>query len=242
MLGNFVQGLVDLVYPKICLACKKNLKAKANIDDIVCLECWTNIKRNVPPFCHFCGRHLERGNLKQGICPGCIKNNLQFDRAFSPCVYEGIIKELIHEFKYNNKDHLGKPLSKPMIEFVREYDLPIDYMDFIIPVPLHKTKMREREFNQAEILSNYLAKEFDKNILSNTLIRYRETLPQAELSENERLSNVKGSFCVREDGFLKGKNLLLVDDVLTTGATASEAAFVLKKAGANIVFVLTIAN
>lgn len=78
------------------------------------------------------------------MCPSCLKKKLHFDRAFSPCVYEGAIKELIHEFKYKNKDYLGSVLSKPMINFIEEYNLPMEYLDLIIPVPLHSTRLRER--------------------------------------------------------------------------------------------------
>jgi len=129
-----------------------------------------------------------------------------------------------------------------MIDFIREYDLPIGDMDFIIPVPLHKTRLREREFNQAEILSDCIAREFNKKVGGDYLIRNRATRTQTELEDGERLLNVRGSFSVKENGCVTGKNILLVDDVLTTAATSSEAASVLKDAGANIVFVLTLAN
>ena len=129
-----------------------------------------------------------------------------------------------------------------MIEFVREYDIPMDFIDFIVPVPLYKTRLREREFNQAQILSNYIAGEFNKTVLPDSLMRSRNTKTQTELEMDERLLNVKNSFSVAKKDNIKGKNLLLVDDVLTTAATSSEAAYALKNAGANIVFVLTLAN
>lgn len=149
---------------------------------------------------------------------------------------------MIHEFKYKGKAHLAKPLSKLMTEFIREYDLPIDYLDFIIPMPLHKTRLREREFNQAEALSRHIATEFNKNLAPQALIRHRLTRTQTELPINKRFLNVKESFSVAASYDLRNKNVLLVDDVLTTGATSSEAAHTMKNAGANIVFVLTLAN
>lgn len=130
-----------------------------------------------------------------------------------------------------------------MIEFIKEYNLPVELVDFIIPIPLHKTRLREREYNQAQILSKHVALEFNKNLLANGLSRIRNTKTQTELADKERLLNVQGSFSVNNNrGEIKNKNILLVDDVLTTGATTSEAALTLKKAGANIVFVLTLAN
>jgi len=241
MLRRFFRGLTDIAYPKTCLACKSKLDAQTK-DDLLCEPCRLKIKRNMPPFCHACGRHLEKENRNKNICPGCLKRVLRFDRAFSPCLYEGVIKELIHEFKYKNKDYLGKPLSDIMTEFIKEYDLPIDYLDLIIPMPLHKTRLREREFNQAEILSSHIATEFNKELAKDALIRHRLTKTQTELPVDKRFLNVKDSFSVAGNWNLRNKNVLLVDDVLTTGATSSEAAFTIKNAGANIVFVLTLAN
>ncbi|MDO8663044.1 MAG: ComF family protein [Candidatus Omnitrophota bacterium] len=241
MLFRFIRRLTDIAYPKVCLACKRKLDA-FNTDGYICNGCRLKIKRNLPPFCASCGRHLEKKSLNKNICPACLKKRLHFDRAFSPCLYEGVTKELIHEFKYKSKDHLGKPLSKIMIEFIKEYELPVDYLDFIIPIPLHKARLREREFNQAEILSRQIALEFKKDLITDALYRHRLTKTQTGLATDKRFANVKESFFVSQDSDLKNKNILIVDDVLTTGATSSEAALSLKDAGANIVFVLTLAN
>jgi ComF family protein len=241
MLRRLINGLTDIVYPKKCLACKDKLK-NSSIDNLVCAQCWTGIKKNLPPFCSSCGRHLEKTNFAKAICPACQKNRHHFDRAFSPCVYTGAIKELIHEFKYKGKDYLGASLAKLMIEFIKEYDLPVRDLDFIVPMPLHKTRLREREFNQAEVLSRFIAAEFNKDLLTDTLIRHRPTKRQTDLETSQRLLNVKASFSVTGPDKLKGRNLLVIDDVLTTGATSSEAARALKEEGANIVFVLTLAN
>jgi len=241
MFRRLIDGFVDIIYPKTCVACKDKFTG-ASADNLICAKCWEKIKRNMPPFCHSCGRHLDKKSLGKNICPGCLRAKLHFDRAFSPCVYEGVIKELIHEFKYKNKDYLGSPLSKLMIQFIKEYRMPMDYLDYIVPVPLHKTKLREREFNQAELLSRHIANEFKKDLLTDLLYRHRHTKTQTELEIQQRLENVRNSFSVVKFRNIKGKNLLLVDDVLTTGATSSEAAATLKNAGANIVFVLTLAN
>ena len=241
MIERLVHGLRAIVYPKTCLSCRKKLAEKAD-DGFLCSQCRGKIKKNLPPFCVSCGRQLDKRWFAKNICPACQKNNLSFDRAYSPCAYEGVVRELIHKFKYNGKEHLGEPLSRLMSEFIREYSLPIDYIDCIIPVPLHKTRLREREFNQSEVLSRYLAQEFNKELVSNAIERFRHTRTQTELETHQRASNVKNSFRVTDPQAIKGKFILLVDDVLTTGATSSEAAAALKSAGANIVFVLTIAN
>ncbi|MFH0913549.1 MAG: ComF family protein [Candidatus Omnitrophota bacterium] len=240
MLCKFFNALTDIVYPKTCIACKKQLKGVSCVDNLVCRDCWEKIKRNSPPFCYRCGRHLERPT--KNICPGCVRKQLHFDRAFSPCVYEGIAKELIHTFKYQGRDYLGSTLSGLMVDFIEEYNLPIEVLDLVVPIPLHQTRLREREFNQAQILSQHIARAFNKPMAHDALKRLRHTKTQTELETRERLLNVKDSFAVTDKAEIKGKNILLVDDVLTTGATSSEAAYALKKTGANIVFVLTLAN
>jgi ComF family protein len=237
-----INGLVDIVYPKTCVICKKKIKGHGSIDNVICAECWGKVKKNLPPFCHCCGRNLHRTKSVKNICVACVKKPPHFDRAFSPCVYEGTIKELIHEFKYKNKEHLGSTLSRLMVEFIKEYNVPVEFLDLIVPLPLHKTRLREREFNQAQILSRHIAKEFNKEVSSDSLIRHRYTRTQTELNPEERILNVKDCFSVKEPEIIKNKNILLVDDVSTTQATSSEAAFALKESGANIVFVLTLAN
>lgn len=241
MLRRLIDGLVDIVYPKKCLACAKKLETRAK-DDFICGQCWGEIKINTPPFCRLCGKRLDIKRSFKNICASCVRKPLGFDRAFSPCAYEGVLKELIHNFKYRNKDYLGPMLSRLMIDFIREYNLEMDYLDLIVPMPLSKARLREREFNQAEILGKHIAMEFDKELECSALLRPFSRKPQAELKHDERFANVSGSFALNKKIPLRGKNILLIDDVLTTGSTASEAAQTLKKGGANIVFVLTLAN
>jgi len=242
MLRDILNGFLDFVYPKSCPVCRDKLLPEISVDELICAPCWTGIKRNLPPFCHCCGRQLTKERFSKNICNECARRKVHFDRAFSPCSYEGAVKKLIHEFKYKGKQRLGRPLSRLMIEFIKEYNLPIEYMDFILPVPLHKTRLREREFNQAGVLSSFLSEEFAKPVRDDILIRHRHTRTQTELDPGQRLKNVEACFSVRSKEGIQDKNVLLVDDVLTTSATSSEAALALKKAGANIVFVLTLAN
>jgi ComF family protein len=242
--GKMVRDVIDLVYPKTCLACKTKLEHRACVDSVVCAGCWAGIKKNQPPFCRTCGRHLEAPEAASGhTCSRCSRRQVHFDRAFSPCLYEGILKGLIHEFKYQGKDYLGKSLSRLLIEFIQEYNVPMQYIDTIIPMPLHPAKLREREFNQAEVLSRHVAAAFDKTMFPRALRRHRYTRPQVEMDqEQERLLNVQGSFSPDKKIDIRGKNILLIDDVLTTGATSSEGARALKQAGAAMVLVLTLAN
>ena len=244
MFSRLIYGLIEIIYPKRCLGCGKRLvgKHQSSVEEFICLNCQSLIKRNLPPFCRSCGRRLNPKACTSNICTSCIKNQMHFDRAFSPFLYEDTVRTLIHEFKYKRKDYLGEILANLMIDFIAEYSLPIDYLDLIIPIPLHKTKLREREFNQAQVLSEYIGKKFNKPVINNVLTRNRLTKTQTGMNNQERFLNAKGSFSLTDNFALEGKNILLVDDVLTTGATSSEASYVLKNAGANIVFVLTLAS
>lgn len=129
-----------------------------------------------------------------------------------------------------------------MNTFIKDYNLPIEYLDFIVPVPLHKSRQREREFNQAELLAQQIAGEFNKKIASDILIRSKATKTQTELTPEARRKNVEMSFLVTKPDLIKNTNLLLIDDVLTTGSTSNEAAKSLKEAGAKIVLLMTLAN
>jgi competence protein ComFC len=241
MLGSLFKGVKDLIYPNCCLACKNKIEP-AKEENLVCAACWEKIEKNIPPFCVSCGRRLDKKGMAKNICSGCLKVKFYFDRAFSPCLYTGTIKKLIHEFKYAGKDYLGKPLGELMNKFIKDYRLPVEYLDFIIPVPLHKSRMREREFNQAQVLSEQVASEFNKKMLPDVLVRNRPTRTQTELTFEERRKNVERNFTVKHAECIRGANLLLIDDVLTTGATSSEAAKTLKDSGARVIFVMTLAS
>jgi len=240
MLQDLFKGLKDLIYPNCCLICKN--KIESNKEDPVCSSCWGKIEKNLPPYCACCGRHLDTKAIEKNTCLHCLGEKFYFDRAFSPCEYTGNIKKLIHEFKYAQKDYLGKPLGSLMNMFIKDYCLPIEYLDFIIPVPLHKSRQREREFNQAEILSHEIGKEFNKTVVTDALIRNKATKTQTDLIFQQRRKNVENSFSVVKPDLIKDKNLLLIDDVLTTAATSNQAAKSLKSAGAKIVLLMTLAN
>ncbi|RJO65346.1 MAG: ComF family protein [Candidatus Omnitrophota bacterium] len=241
MFARLGKGLKDILYPPTCIACRKRLP-EDNADAPVCRQCYSAIKKNLPPFCYRCGRQLDIRRSVKNLCAECIRKTLHFDRALSPCKYEGVMKELIHAFKYRGKDYLGKDLGELMVDFIKEYGFDMKPIDLIMPIPLYRSKIREREFNQAQVLGDFVAKAFNKESICDGLIRHRQTRPQAELQGQARMQNIKGCFSLTSADLVKERNILLIDDVLTTGATASEAAAVLKKAGAHTIFVMTLAN
>lgn len=241
MWKKILEGTKDIIWPKRCFSCGRHLSDTQAVDTLICKNCWQEIKKNTPPFCRVCGRHLSQGHGRT-ICVACLKQKKHFDCAFSPCVYEGVLKELIHQFKYKGLDYLGKTLARLMIDFIKEYRLPIQYTDLLVPIPLSPERQREREFNQARVLAGCIAEEFRKDMADGLLRKTRATKSQAELAPQQRFDNIKGCFEVINPQAVKNKHIMLIDDVLTTAATSSEAALALKQAGAGMVFVMTLAN
>ena len=241
MLKGVLNHLVNIVYPKTCLVCHNPLENNG-IGNLLCFNCWQGVKRNRPPLCTVCGRQIREAQISKSVCPDCQKQSFSFDRAFSPCVYEGVMRELIHKFKYQNKDYLSSLLAKLLIEFIYQYRITLGLFDLVMPIPLHRIRLKEREFNQAELIARHVAEEFSLVLSSTNLWRKHNRQPQMELNIGQRWENIKGCFALRNLSEVKGKNILLVDDVLTTGATCSEAASVLKAARTSSVFVLTLAN
>lgn len=195
---------------------------------------------NRPPFCVKCSRFLENpeaGNL----CRACLRFKPAFDFAWAACLYEEPLKELIHRFKYGQKTGL-RHLFVPLITgFIQRYHLDIAQFDCLMPVPLAGARLRERGYNQALLLAQGIGKRFSIPLETKQLIRVRHTRPQSLLEEKERWTNIRGAFRIKHLNAVKGRNILIIDDLLTTGATTSAAADVLKRAAAGTVGVLTLA-
>lgn len=208
----------------------------------LCTACWSKIDLIAPPFCRICGRGLPAQTQDQAfLCIDCQRSSYFFQATRSVCVYDGIIKDCIHLFKYQGRLSLAGPLGALLVGFAHRY-LDMKNIDLILAVPLHRRKIRQRQFNQALVLAKSLARAFGKEIDSRSLVKVKGGAAQVSLSRAERLQNVKGAFQVRYGNRLRGKNALLIDDVFTTGATVNECARMLKEAGAGSVQVLTLAR
>ncbi len=238
MIKNLLTGLVNLVYPPHCLICKRYLVTHSPTEKL-CSHCQNMIIPNIPPFCPKCSRHLS--NVKQARCRECIKRNPQFDFAWAACLYHPPLRDLICTFKYNQKTLLRKPLSQLMASFINTYHLDIRQFEIITPIPLFSSRLRERGYNQSHLLSQEIALKYHIDLSTKNLIRIRNTEHQTLLCEKERWTNIDGAFRIRNPAEFQGKNILIIDDLLTTGATASEAAHTLKSAGAETVGILTLA-
>jgi len=192
------------------------------------------------PLCPVCGIPFV-GTGADHHCGACLTQSPYFDIARAPLLYEGPIRDLIHSFKYSHHTHLRYPLALLTLEGLREF-LTEQEPHTIVPVPLHRSRLRQRGFNQAVLLGRVLSHNLSVPMTPDLLVRTRRTEPQVELSAEKRRLNVKGAFSVKKPGLVVGKRVLLLDDVMTTGSTMDECAKELKKAGALSVIALTIAR
>jgi ComF family protein len=238
LIREILQGAESLLFPSACLTCRLPLESRR---EILCPACCASLQRSVAPWCQPCGRSLA--GLGAGIlrCADCGRNRFFFDQAISPCLYEGSAKELVKALKYQGRLSVAPFLGRLLAETVRER-LGSDPADAVVPVPLHSTRLRERTFNQAQVLAQELGRRLDLPCWKHLLLRRSATPPQADLPREERLRNVAKAFAIRPDPFLRSARILLVDDVLTTGATANACAKLLKNAGAFSVTVVTAAQ
>lgn len=208
--------------------------------EFLCPGCLNQITYNSPPFCVQCSRHLSEP-LSRSRCKECRLRKPHFDFAWSACLYSQPLQGLIHQFKYGQKTYLRHIFGQLIISFLRQYRLDIEQFDWVIPIPLSPTRQRERGYNQAQVLAQDIVKEFNLPLSVDNLVRVRHTKNQAQLCEKERWTNIQHAFKIKQSQTTAKKSLLLIDDLLTTGATASEAALTLKEAGARTVGVLTLA-
>lgn len=234
----YLSTFINLLFPSKCLSCKKRES------NFLCEDCLKKIEFISTPYCKICGKKAEGIVVENYICGECRTTKNYFEYARAAAEYRDILKEAIHFFKYRKKENLKFPLSKLLLEYLEICDVKEEILncDLIIPVPLHKKRLKERRFNQAHLISEILSEELKIPLISDVLIRIKPTLPQINLNKRQRIENIKGAFLVEDKEKVKNKKILLIDDVFTTGSTVRECAKMLKKAGAEKVTVLTLAR
>ncbi len=175
--------------------------------------------------CPKCGSLCE-----DGICHHCRDLGFSFEFARSALQYKDPLPDMVHAMKYRGMRSVGGFLADKMAEAAKDYPPFEEYTD-VVAIPLHPVRKRERGFNQSEVIARRLAKHLDKNYL-DCVVRKRYTRSQTTLERDARLNNLSGAFVVRKPAKVKGKNLILVDDVFTTGSTLNEVSRALYAAGA----------
>jgi competence protein ComFC len=236
---TWANALLGLLYPEVCQLCGENRGTPA--EGFVCRQCAEKVRWIEPPFCARCGLPYE-GQIGGAFqCGNCRELDLAFDWARAAVFTREPVLEVIHRYKYQRALWFEPFLAGLLIARAGPELRPEDW-DCIVPVPLYPTREREREFNQAERLARRLESMVGIPVETNILRRLRPTVTQTQLSREERQENVRKAFGLRNRQDLSGKRFLLLDDVMTTGATTSACARVLKQAGGARVCVWTVAR
>ena len=228
---------LNALLPPRCLGCGKVVARTAAL----CAGCWKGVQFLDPPLCALCGFPLEYDLGPEALCGACVRAPPGFDRARAVMRYDEGSRGLVLGFKYADRTEgaaaYGAWLARAGAELTAEADL-------IAPVPLHWMRLFARRFNQAALLAQALGRETGLPVVPDLLLRRRHTPSQGRLSQDQRRRNVAGAFAVKgaRAPRLAGRRVLLVDDVLTTGATAAACARTLRRAGASAVDVLVLAR
>ena len=234
----------NLLFPIFCQHCRCALLTEEN--GYFCPDCWELPERIVRPFCTVCGRPQQHrtgfGPIENYPCAECqTAGNLPYRRVYGAAVYEGAMTDAIKLLKFGERRTMAGPLGALMAEFA-DREMDVEAYESVVPVPLHRVHYRTRGFNQATLLAEELRDVFPNAERSEHLRRIRPTLTQSRIKDPAtRKENVTGAFAVDADASFEGGRVLLIDDVVTTGATVADCARALRRAGATEVDVLAAA-
>jgi ComF family protein len=243
-------SLFSLLFPAFCRICEQPIEVITAVP--VCPDCLHAPRPYAGVECAWCGRFLAtesglHGTLHCGVCRRAMnggasdrRDGFAFEQARSFGSYEGTLRALVQRFKYDGFRPLAKPLGRFLVQAAER--LSEQSFDLAVPVPLHSKRQRQRGFNQAELLVREFARWRKIPLGVKDCVRVRDTPPQTGLRAAERRRNVAGAFDVPRPERVRGRRVLLIDDVLTTGATASACAEAIRKAGAKGVWVATLAR
>ncbi len=235
---SLLHGTLDLLYPRRCAVCAADTGSGGRY---LCWDCLIGLPYIQDPYCSICGDPVE-GNVDHDfVCSWCLESMPAFDLARSVVRYRGCVGGLLQAFKYRNATHLAYDLSALLEGGVRAH-LADGGIDAIAYVPLHPRKARARTYNQARLLAEQLACRLNLPVERNALRRVRWTATQTRLHAAARRANVMGAFQTPIPDWVRGRRWLLVDDVMTTGATVDACARVLRQNGASRVVVATVAR
>lgn len=230
---NLLEMILEFLFPTRCFICRRSAPS------VFCEDCRAKISPIVLPSCRRCSHPLAAG-AGSNLCSRCRREKPSYTRAVSAGLYRGVLRKAILLLKYRNKKRLAEPLAQLMAHKWEAEALPRP--DCIIPVPLHRSRLRKRGYNQSELLARRLGERFQVAVNSALLVRSRETSPQNRLGRLDREENVRGAFSVRCGSLKNNARVLLVDDLMTTGATLRESSLALLENGIGEVYALTAAR
>ncbi len=236
IIKNLIARALNFILPPLCLICEEPVGSVSTL----CPDCWKKLRFIDPPFCFRCGMPFDFPVGEGTLCGACLAETPPYETARAAMLYDDASRKLIIGFKHD-RTHGIKALAAWM---QRAGSAALRESDVLIPVPLHRWRLFQRRYNQSALLALELGRLADKPVWLTVLQRIRDTPSQGHRKRKERRVNVHGAFAVMEkdNGRLAGKTILLIDDVLTTGATVEECAQSLLKAGAARVHVLTLSR
>jgi ComF family protein len=233
-----MKRFLDILYPRQCIGCGVSSPETFRY---ICWECWSDASRVEAPFCDLCGDPVAGAVDHDFICYSCSAERPSFDAARSAARYDGVVGEALRQLKYERAIWLAPDMAELLRNCIQA-EYPGRKFDLIVPVPLHRVRRRERSYNQSAILAHELGRRIGCPAMPGMLKRIRPTISQTNLTAQDRLSNVADAFQHEREKWLAGRRVLLVDDVMTTGATVNTCAKALKKGGAVSVHVVTAAR
>jgi ComF family protein len=233
-----MKRFLDMLYPRNCIGCGV---AAPEPFHYICWDCWSDCSHVEAPFCKVCGDPVAGSVDHDFTCFSCSAERPAFEGARSAARYDGVVGEALRQLKYEKGLWLAPDMAELLMRCMKaEYS--DKKFDLVIPVPLHHVRRRERGYNQSAVLAAELGRKMGCRSVPGMLRRIRATTTQTNLTAPRRLSNVKNAFESRRAKGLAGRCVLLVDDVMTTGATVNACAKALIKGGARSVHVLTVAR
>ena len=233
---NWFRALIDVIIPPRCLLCGKTIHS----DNSLCADCFSKINFISRPYCAHCGYPLPTLLNDSLYCSNCLTHKSHFRLCRSAVKYDEFSKKLILDFKFSDRLENQKLLANWL--FLAGHDIFEKGIDIIIPVPLHYARLFKRKYNQSAVLAAGLSKLSGFHVDYKSLRKVRHTTPQIQCSGKQRTKNVRNAFEVISPENIQNKRIVLIDDVFTTGATLTECAKALEKAGAKSVDALTIAR
>ncbi len=235
-MNDLLKKLVDFILPPRCLICGKVIGS----DSSLCADCFSKVNFISKPYCAHCGRPLSDVRNNELCCTACLKSKSPFRLCRSAVAYDSFSKKLILDFKFTDRLENKYLLSRWL--FMAGEDIWKQNIDLIIPVPLHYSRLFKRKYNQSAVLAKELSKLSRIPADYKSLKKIKHTLPQIQCDGKQRIKNVRNAFEITLPENIKGKRIVLIDDVYTTGATLKECAKALKKQGAKSVDALTVAR
>ena len=227
--------MVDGVLPPRCLACGETIGEP----DALCGRCWGGITFFAPPWCAACGLPFAHPMGEDALCGACARERRSWDRARAVLRYDKNSRRLVLGLKHGDRTHVAGAFGRWMHRAGSEV---LAGADLLVPVPLHWTRLFQRRYNQAALLAQAIRSAGGPEVAADWLVRRRRTPSQGHLGPAARERNVRGAFAIQAGRSFAGKRVVIIDDVMTTGATVEECARVLKRGGAASVGVLTLAR